>query len=226
MPDLRKRSQEGHTGIDRSTPSYHSEDCASGKELGKNALTQKELSKFHLKNITARKNVLRKNALQQKRARKRQAGTLFFLEEDRKTRERDKALEAEIAAIQEAHKSSGIRIGDHKLNPKSISGRKREAHKCRSRAGTVKTADRGHDLLLTKGTRKRVKDGYKAHDSLALMLQSVPSVSFGPLMEGSYVDISGDAITSITEVDVPSDLPVADAGIDRIPSEVPSEWLA
>ncbi|GMH29052.1 hypothetical protein Nepgr_030895 [Nepenthes gracilis] len=53
----------------------------------------------------------------------------------------------------------------------------------------------------------------------SLMLLIGPSVTTGPLMEGSSVEISGDAITSITEVDVPSDLPVSDARINRFPNE-------
>ncbi|GMH16867.1 hypothetical protein Nepgr_018708 [Nepenthes gracilis] len=73
-----------------------------------------------------------------------------------------------------------------------------------------------------KGTRW-VKEGYKPNDSLKPdVSRSVPSVTTGPLLEGPSVEISSDAISSITEVDVPSDLPVSDAQIDRFPTEVPS----
>ncbi|GMH31782.1 hypothetical protein Nepgr_033626 [Nepenthes gracilis] len=81
-------------------------------------------------------------------------------------------------------------------------------------------------LLLSKGT-SRVKIGYKAHDSLKPdVTRPVPGVTTGPLMEGSSVEISSDATTSITEVDVPSDLPVSDAQIDRFPDEDPENLEA
>ncbi|GMH32021.1 hypothetical protein Nepgr_033865 [Nepenthes gracilis] len=73
-----------------------------------------------------------------------------------------------------------------------------------------------------KGTR-RVKEGFKAHDSLMPdVARSVPSVTTGSLMEGSSEVISSDALTSITRVDVPSDLSLSGVQIDGITAEAPS----
>ncbi|GMH07493.1 hypothetical protein Nepgr_009333 [Nepenthes gracilis] len=73
-----------------------------------------------------------------------------------------------------------------------------------------------------KGTR-RVKEGFKAHDSLKPdVARSVPGVTTGSLMEGSSEVISSDALTSTSRDDVPSDLPVSDVQINRIPAEAPS----
>ncbi|GMH00803.1 hypothetical protein Nepgr_002642 [Nepenthes gracilis] len=76
-------------------------------------------------------------------------------------------------------------------------------------------------LLPSCPVPRRVKEGYKAHDSLGPMLPVDHSVTRS-LLEGSSEVISSDALTSITRVNVPSDLPVSDVQIDRIPAEAPS----